>query len=88
MPKSAATRASDAARRCAYGVLAAASDAAGVAPNELLYARVDLAETGADSYQLLELELVEPSLFFLHAPEEADRFADALLLLGRHSIDG
>jgi hypothetical protein len=81
MPKSAATGASDAARRFAYGVLAAASDAAGVAPNELLYARVDLAESGADSYQLLELELVEPSLFLLHASDAAEHFAGALLNL-------
>ena len=79
MPKSAATAASNAARRFAYGVLAAASDAAGLEPNELLYARVDLAETGSDSYQLLELELVEPSLFLLHAPDAAEQFAGALV---------
>ena len=79
MPKSVATPASNGARRFAYRVLAAASDAAGVEPNDLLYARVDLAETGADSYQLLELELVEPSLFLLHAPEAAEQFADALV---------
>jgi hypothetical protein len=78
MPKSAATAASTGARRFAYRVLAAASDAAGLEPNDLLYARVDLAETGADSYQLLELELVEPSLFLLHAPDAAEQFADAL----------
>ena len=40
---------------------------------------LNLAETGADSYQLLELELVEPSLFLLHAPEAAEQFADALV---------
>ena len=78
MAKSAAAAASNAARRFAYRVLAAASDAAGIEPNDLLYARVDLAETGADSYQLLEVELVEPSLFLLHAPEAAEQFADAL----------
>lgn len=78
MAKSAAAAASNAARRFAYRVLSAASDAAGIEPNDLLYARVDLAETGADSYQLLEVELVEPSLFLLHAPEAAEQFADAL----------
>ena len=78
MAKSAAAAASNAARRFAYRVLAAASDAAGIEPNDLLYARVDLAETGADSYQLLEVELVEPSLFLLHAPEAAEQFAEAL----------
>ena len=28
---------------------------------------------------VLELELTEPSLYFLHAPDAANRFADALL---------
>ena len=81
MPKSATAAASDAARRCAYRVLSAATEAVGLRPNDLLYARVDLAETGADSHQLLELELVEPSLFLLHAPEAAEHFAEALVSL-------
>ncbi len=38
-----------------------------------LYARVDLLPT-ADGPRLLELELIEPSLFFDHAPESATRF--------------
>jgi hypothetical protein len=79
MPKAAPAMASTAARRCAYGVLAAASEAIGTAPNELLYARVDLAETGPDEYLLLELELIEPSLFLVHAPNAASEFAQALL---------
>ena len=79
MLKSAAAAASTEARRFAYRVLSAASDAAGVEPNDLLYARVDLAETAANSYQLLELELIEPSLFLLHAPDAAEHFADALV---------
>jgi hypothetical protein len=81
MPKSATAPASDAARRFAYRVLSAATDAVGLRPNDLLYARVDLAETGADSHQLLELELVEPSLFLLHAPDAAEHFAEALASL-------
>ena len=45
----------------------------------LLYARVDLLR-GADGMLLLnELELVEPSLFFRHGPQAAERLADALL---------
>jgi hypothetical protein len=79
MPKSAATSATSTARRFAEDVLGTAADAVGVPPNDLLYARVDLAETSADEYLLLELELIEPSLFFAHAPEAADRFADAIL---------
>ena len=44
-----------------------------------LYARMDLIHDDRGRAVVLELELTEPSLFFLHAPEAADRFADALL---------
>jgi glutathione synthase/RimK-type ligase-like ATP-grasp enzyme len=44
-----------------------------------LYARVDLIRDDRDLPVVLELELTEPSLFFLHAPDAAGRFADALL---------
>ncbi len=40
-----------------------------------LYARVDLIRSEDASPCLLELELTEPSLFFTHALEAADRFA-------------
>ncbi len=43
-----------------------------------LYARVDLLPA-ADGPRLLELELVEPSLFFATAPGAADRLAEATL---------
>jgi O-ureido-D-serine cyclo-ligase len=39
------------------------------------YARVDLIRDGAGTPLLLELELIEPSLFFRHAPGAAARFA-------------
>lgn len=52
----------------------AALAAEGAAP---LYARIDAVETAAGPL-LVELELVEPSLFFAHAPGAAERFADAL----------
>lgn len=79
MPKSARATATDAARAFAERVLVAATDNIGVSTGELLYARVDLAETAPDDYLLLELELIEPSLFLLHAPEAAENFASALL---------
>jgi hypothetical protein len=44
-----------------------------------LYARIDLVETDAGSLELLELELIEPSLFLPYAPGAAARFADAVL---------
>jgi glutathione synthase/RimK-type ligase-like ATP-grasp enzyme len=40
-----------------------------------LYARVDLIRAAGGQPLLLELELIEPSLFFIHAPQAADRFA-------------
>jgi O-ureido-D-serine cyclo-ligase len=43
------------------------------------YARVDLVQDGDGSVALLELELVEPSLFFSHAPGAMTRFAAAVL---------
>lgn len=78
MPKSAAANAPAAAVRSAERVLEAAAALTGVAPNELLYARVDLAPAD-EGYLLLELELIEPSLFLMHAPNAAEYFADALL---------
>lgn len=84
MPKSAATQATGAALTCASHVLTVAADIMGMTADELLYARVDLAETAADEYLLLELELIEPSLFLLHAPEAAENFAAALVSMMSH----
>jgi len=47
-------------------------------PGEPLYARVD-AIILVDTLQLMEVELIEPELFFTYAPEGADRLAAALL---------
>lgn len=47
-------------------------------PGEPLYARVDAVILG-DAFQLMEVELIEPELFFTYAPEGAARLADALL---------
>ena len=44
----------------------------------LAYARVDLIRDGNGSPRLLELELSEPSLFFLYAEGSAERFAAVL----------
>lgn len=45
----------------------------------LLYARVDLIPGPDGTPTLIELELTEPSLFFLHAPGAAERLADAVI---------
>lgn len=52
--------------------------ALGSAPGRSLYARVDGVRRG-DRLVLLELELLEPDLFFRMAPGSAERFAEALL---------
>ena len=43
-----------------------------------LYARVDVIDDPTGAPIVLELELVEPSLFFSFDPEAADRFAEAI----------
>jgi hypothetical protein len=52
--------------------------ALGSAPGRSLYARVDGVRRG-DRLILLELELLEPDLFFRFGPGSAERFAEALL---------
>jgi glutathione synthase/RimK-type ligase-like ATP-grasp enzyme len=45
----------------------------------LLYARVDFLRDADGQPRLMELELVEPSLFLRHGPETAELLADALI---------
>jgi hypothetical protein len=52
-------------------------------PDDLLYARFDLLRHPDGSLRLIELELVEPSLFFRHGEEAAERLAAALLSRAR-----
>lgn len=47
-------------------------------PWPLLYARVDLAPMPDGSQVLMELELIEPSLFLRHGPSAAERLAEEL----------
>jgi glutathione synthase/RimK-type ligase-like ATP-grasp enzyme len=52
---------------------------AALAPyGRLLYGRVDVARDAAGQPRVMELELVEPSLFFAFQPGSADRYARAL----------
>jgi len=46
---------------------------------DLLYARADFIRDAGGDLRLNELELVEPSLFFRHAPGAAEALADGLL---------
>ncbi len=43
-----------------------------------LYARVDIVRDAAGALCLMELELIEPSLFLKESPEVAERLADAI----------
>ena len=47
-------------------------------PDQLAYARVDLVQDQAGMPRLLELEVLEPSLFLYTAPDSYGKFADAL----------
>jgi hypothetical protein len=59
---------------------AVAEAAINAAPNEVLYARADLLPDGQGGWRLLELEVTEPSLFFVPHPRAADRLVSASLL--------
>ena len=63
-------------------VLRAARRVLDAAPSPWLYARVDGIETAA-GFLLLELEMLEPSLYFSHAPAGSARFADSVIACGR-----
>lgn len=43
-----------------------------------LYARLDLIQADTGEWLVSELELIEPSLFFLQKPEAADQFVEAI----------
>jgi hypothetical protein len=60
------------------GAALMAAIAARNAGRALLYARVDLIRDAEGQPRLLELELIEPSLFFDESPGSADRFVAAL----------
>jgi hypothetical protein len=61
--------------------LAVAERVLAAAPAPLLYGRVDLARDDAGHPHLMELELIEPSLFFTGAPGTAARLARAIARL-------
>ncbi len=46
--------------------------------DEILYARVDMVRDG-DTLRVMEVELIEPSLFFHHSPAALRRFADGVV---------
>ena len=61
-------------------LLAAGNAAIAAIGQRLLYARVDLVRSD-DAFRLMELELIEPSLYLRIDPGAPDRFADAIATL-------
>ena len=59
-------------------VAAAARQAMATIDGDLLYGRVDGVDT-REGFRIMELELLEPGLFFINAPAAAQRFARAIL---------
>ena len=59
-------------------MLAVSEHALSVAGADLLYARCDLVRDGQGSYRIMELELVEPSLYLRMNDSAPERFAAAL----------
>jgi hypothetical protein len=62
------------------GLLAAGNAAIAAIGQRLLHARADLVRSG-DVFRLMELELVEPSMYLRTDPGAPDRFADAIASL-------
>jgi glutathione synthase/RimK-type ligase-like ATP-grasp enzyme len=58
--------------------LAAAESAHAHAPADLLYVRVDLVLSDDGGWRVIEIEAIEPYLFFDFAPEGARAFVDAI----------
>ena len=72
----------DAVIEDAARVVAAGAMLSGMSPGDLAYARVDgivTADSGAERLMLMELECIEPNLFFLQSPSAAERMAQSLL---------
>ena len=78
---SAALAISEAEAEVARAAVTRASEAVGEEP---MYARIDLAPGPSGDPVVMELELIEPSLFFLQSPAALERFVAAV----RRRLDG
>lgn len=72
-----AVEAPDAAKALAEAALKATGEITGT--TALAYARVDMLRDGDGAFRLMELELIEPSLFLRFAPDGGAAFARSLL---------
>ena len=60
------------------GAEALARAALAAAPENAVYARVDMVADDAGDYRIMELELIEPALWLQHAPDGGAGFASAV----------
>lgn len=60
------------------GAIELATEALAAAPAEAAYARVDMVRDRSGQLAIIELELIEPSLWLEHAPDRGESFARAL----------
>lgn len=65
------------------GAVELAQRALAAAPAPATYARVDIVRSGSGELQIMELELIEPSLFLDHAPDGGAAFSRAILSAAR-----
>ncbi len=60
------------------GAIELAHAALAAAPASAVYVRVDMVRDGAGDLAIIELELIEPSLWLQHAPDQGECFASAV----------
>ena len=65
------------------GAIELAQAALAAAPAKATYARVDIVPDDEGTLRIMELELIEPSLFINHAPDGGAAFTRAILSAGR-----
>ena len=65
------------------GAVRLAQDALATAPGDAAYARVDIVPDDQGTLRIMELELIEPSLFLDHAPDGGASFTRSILSRAR-----
>jgi glutathione synthase/RimK-type ligase-like ATP-grasp enzyme len=69
------------------GSIALAQQALAAVPGHATYARVDIVPDEDGVLRIMELELIEPSLFLQHAPDCGGRFVSAILSAAKVSVE-
>ena len=69
------------------GAVELAQQALAAAPAKAAYARVDIVPDDEGMLRIMELELIEPSLFLHHAPDGGDAFVRAILSAAKTVVE-